>query len=450
MLSVVMAVAPCLAQAQAAISCGQETDKKMMGVAAPQTSSEQSKQVSLKLEEGDRITLRNRFGPIVVTGTGGDSLEATVTEIKKGTTPYTYKLATARGRERIAITTAVMMPDQPGKKESKTTGMGQGASSSSSVSTGTRTQSPTATRPVQPMRPAAQPGQPAPATPRPTPARPAPMPRVEMREPSQDSLRGVGELRMEVRLPRNAHIDLIDSRRYAVINTAGVPSYLTNTRNDVSVTNIDTPVSIASSGDVLATRVGGLEAKTRASSVQVKEVSGPVNITTVTGAVVVKEAQGDVRAVSVSGPISIECARGRTEAGTTNGSITLVGIGGDLDANTTDGTITYTGAIREGGRYRLKSISGVVRMFIQREPPGFLASLSSYKGQILLDFELKTELSANTATPDLPQTQGQPVRRLMGRFGEGGEGDARITLDSFSGAVQLARAPTEVWKRCGK
>jgi hypothetical protein len=278
------------------------------------------------------------------------------------------------------------------------------------------------------------------------PTRPAATPRPEVREvTSQDSLRGVGDLRLEVRLPRNAHIDLIDSRRFAVISASGTPSYLTNTRNDVSVTNIDTPVSIVSSGDVQATRVGGIEAKTRASNVFVREISGPVNITTVTGSVVVREAQGDVRAVSISGPISIECARGRAEAGTTNGSITLTAIGGDLEAITTGGTISFTGAIREGGRYRLKSISGIVRMFIQREPPGFLASLSSYKGQILLDFELKSELSASTATPDLPATQGQPVRRMTGRFGEG---DTRITLDSFSGAVQLARAPSEVWKRC--
>lgn len=442
MLSVLLMAAPCFTQAQAAARPGQESDKKMTGVTAQATSAgEQTKQVSLKLEEGDRITLRNRFGPIVVTGTGGDSLEATVTEIKKGTTVYKYRISTSRqGKDKIMISTAVTTADQAqGKKESKTTSTAQGVTS---ASPSTKQQSPQTPPTVQP----AQTRPPARVAPRTPPTRPAPPPaKPEMKDtPEPDSLRGVGELRLEVRLPRNAHIDLIDSRRYAVI-TGGTPSYLTNTRNNVSVTNIDKPVSIISSGDVQATRVGGLEAKTRASSVYVNEVSGSVNITTVTGSVVVKEAQGDVRAVSVSGPISIECAKGRAEAGTTNGSITLTGIGGDLDANTTGGTISFTGAIREGGRYRLKSISGVVRMFIQREPPGFLATLSSYKGQILLDFELKTELSASTATSDLPQTQGQPVRRMMGRFGEG---DTRINLDSFSGVVQLARAPSEVWKRC--
>lgn len=449
MLSVLLTVAPCLAQAQTTVKTGQESDKKMTGGVA--MAGQQTREVSLKLEESDRITLRNRFGPIVVTGTSGDSLEATVTEIKKGTIAYTYKIATSRhGREKITIATSVMTPEQDtGRRESKATGTAQGASSASAATKQQTPQTPAPAQPAQPppgqTAPPSSPSRVAPRTPRTPPTRPAPAPRPEMKEPSMDSLRGVGELRLEVRLPRNARIDLIDSRRYAVISPSGTPSYLTNTRNDVSVTNLDTPVSIFSSGDVQATRVGGLEAKTRASSVSVREVSGPVNITTVTGAVIVKDAQGDVRAVSISGTISIECARGRAEAGTTNGSITLTGIGGDLDVNTTGGTISFTGAIREGGRYRLKSMSGIVRMFIQREPPGFLASLSSYKGQILLDFELKSELSASTATPDLPQTQGQPVRRMMGRYGEG---DARITLDSFSGAVQLARSPSEVWKSC--
>lgn len=453
MLSVLLAFAPCSAQAQTTITSRRESDKKITGAggqaAAP--TNEQPKQVSLKLEEGDRITLRNRFGPIVVTGTGGDSLEATLTEIKQGTTAYKYRISTSRaGRGKIMISTAVTTSDQgTGKKENKAKGTttAQGAASASTVTT---QQSPQTSGPAQPAPPAqTRPPQQRPSAPAPrpvVPTRPAPTSRPEARDtPSQDSLRGVGELRLEVRLPRHTHIDLIDSRRFAVISTSGVPSYLTNTRNDVSVTNIDTPVSIVSSGDVQATRVGGVEAKTRASNVFVREVSGPVNITTVTGSVIVKEAHGDVRAVSISGPINIECARGRAEAGTTNGSITLTAIGGDLEATTTGGTISFTGAIREGGRYRLKSMSGIVRMFIQREPPGFLASLSSYKGQILLDFELKSELSASTATPDLPATQGQPVRRMTGRFGEG---DTRINLDSFSGAVQLARAPSEVWKRC--
>lgn len=446
-LSVLMAALPCFAQAQTNGPSGQEEGKKkMVGQATTTTTIIDQARVSLKLEEGDRITLRNRFGPIVVTGVGGDALEASVSLVRQGASNYKFRVSATRyGKERIMVATAVSVPDMmPREKEGKATGMGQGSSSSSSGTTTPRTRTappspPVAVRPAQTVTPAQRAEQDA------RRARER-APRVDLSESSPpEYLRNVSDIRLEVKLPRNAHIELIDSRRYAVNITGNGPSYLTNTRNDVSVTNMDTPISLVSSGDVQVSKIAGVEAKTRAGNISVKDISGPVSISTVTGAVLVRDVDGDVRAVSISGPISIECARGRTEAGTTNGIITLVGIGGDVDATTTGGNISFTGEIRGGGRYRLKSITGIVRMFIQKEPPGFIANLSSYKGQILSDFDLKRELSASTATSDLPRTQDQPVRRMMGRYGEG---DARLTLDSFSGTVQLARAPSEVWKKC--
>jgi hypothetical protein len=463
LLSILMAVAPTASLAQSAASSVQETGKKRtsISVQAALTAGDESKQVSLKLAEGDRVTLRNRFGPIVVTGTGGDTLEATATLIKQGTGDYKFKVSAVRqGEDKIMITTAVITPAlyQGEKKENKGGGMGQGSGTSStaqgsgsgSTARGTGAGS---TPKAKPPKPLPSPAQAQPTNP-PTPAqraaadaarRPPRQSRPEITL-AQEALRGVGDIRLDVKLPRNAHVDLIDSRRYAAGTSAsGAPAYLTNTRNDVSVTNMETPISIVSSGEVKVTKVGGLEARTRASGVYVKDINGPVNITTVTGVIVVENADGDVRAVSISGTINVECVRGRAEVGTTTGGITLLGIGGDLDAATTGGTISFTGAIRDGGRYRLKSMSGLVRMLIQKEPVGFVASLSSYKGQILLDFDLNRELSANTATPDLPATEGQPVRRITGRYGSG---DARIILDSFSGTVQLARSPSEVWKKC--
>jgi hypothetical protein len=448
-----MAVAPTLALAQSSSSSEQETVKKRTTVSTQgvSISSEETNHVSLKLEERERVTLRNRFGPIVVTGTGGDTLEATATMIKQGTGVYRYKVSTVRmGPDKIMVTTVVTAPGQAQKeekeeknKESKAAGVAQGSgvgSTPKATQPAPLPQPQTTTRP-QPMTPAQRAAQDA-------ARRPPRQPRTERPEVvlAQDALRGVGDIRLEVKLPRNAHIDLIDSRRYASGTSAtGVPLYLTNTRNDVQVTNMATPISVVSSGEVKAAKIGGLEARTRAGSVYARDIDGPVNIVTVTGVIVVENVDGDVRAVSISGTINVDCARGRAEATTATGGITIVGVGGDLEVTSTGGSITFTGAIRDGGRYRLKSMTGVVRMFIQKEPAGFLANLSSYKGQIILDFDLNRELSANTATPDLPSTQGQPVRRITGSYGTG---DARITLDSFSGNVQLARASSELWKKC--
>jgi hypothetical protein len=440
LLSILIAVAPRLAQSQTTPAQGQnENDKRACCAESAQTTStsNQPARVSVKISDGERITLRNRFGPIVVTGSKGDAVEATATVIQQGTGAYKFQvIATRPGKDKIMITTDVLTASRATAEQKEKNRVSAGSSGP-----GTYT-------PQPPQKP--QPAQSG--TPQPPPragasgsgsvrAQRAPRPD---RTPSPESLRGVGEIKLEVKLPHDARIELVDSRRYAIL-TYGTPNYLTNTRNNVSVTNIDTPVSIISSGEVQVTKVGAVEVKTRAGNIQIRDVTGLVTVSTVMGAILVKDVDGDVRAVSISGPISIDCAGGRIEASTTNGTVTLSGIGGDVDASTTGGTISFTGAIREDGRYRLRSMSGQVRMMIQREPPGFLASLSSYKGQILVDFELKTELSANTATSDLPATQGQPVRRLIGRYNSGG---ARLTLDSFSATVQLGRAPSEVWKKC--
>lgn len=438
LLSILMMLAPCMTQAQTLASSAEDAIEKSDAASEAHARNEQTTQVSIKLEEGDRVTLRNRFGPIVVTGGSGDTLEATATEIKKGTVDYKFQLVSSNTKSRVMLMTYVITGAQA-SIEKKDPYKDKDKDKASASST---TRKPAEAGAPQPRAQGIGGGAGSGRTPSP----PRPATGAQTPSPQElESLRGVGEIKLEVKLPRNAHVDLIDSRRYALGTINGAPAYVTNTRNDVSVTNMDTPVAVISSGDVQAAKVAGLEARTRASNVYVTGITGPVSIATVTGAIVVKDARGDVRAVSITGSISIECARGRTEASNTNGIITLTGIGGDLEATTTGGTITFTGAIRDGGRYRMRSMTGVVRMFIQREPPGFYASLSSYRGQIQSDFELKQELSSNTATSDLPQTERQPVRRMIGRYGEG---DARITLDSFSGTVQLGRAQNEVWKKC--
>lgn len=432
LLSVLILIAQGATLAQTGASSGQGTNNKRASATVQGGPvSDQPMKASLKIEDGDRIILRNRFGPIIVTGDGGDTVEAAAILKTPGASDYKFQIVTSRpAQDKIMIAVALVTGGQA-------RGKGEGKSGTTALPGSAVEQPQPRPQPQSPqLRTGAQGGSTVQSTRAPRPPR-SPLPLT-------GSLRGVGEIRLEVKLPRKAHIELIDSRRYAII-TGGNPIYLTNWRNDVTVTNLDTPVSITSSGDVQISKVGGVEARTRAGNVSVKDVAGPVNISTVTGAIIVKDADGDVRAISISGPISIECARGRSEASTTGGIITLTGIGGDVDAATTGGSITLTGAIRANGRYRLRSMSGQIRMLIQRDAPGFIASISSYKGQILVDFPLKMELSANAVTSDLPATQGQPLRRITGRYNDG---DTRIALDSFSGTVQLASAATEVLKKC--
>lgn len=449
LLSILLSLAPCFATfAQSAASSGQDSDKKSSQTNTTAVAVNQPARTSIKLEGGERIILRNRFGPIVVTGVdGGDTIEATATIINPGTGEFKYRLVASRTPQKIiAILTSAARPEQEQAAKNETK---ENVKEKTEERTQIYTQAPQA-RPVQQPtpRPTAQPPQPqqpptgAQVKIKPKP-RVRPMP-VAPPEPDPLNLRGVGEMRLEVRLPRNAKIELIDSRRYAkVIN--GVPTYLTPARGDITVTNIDTPIVVTSSGNVQTYKVGAIEISTHAGNVNARDIAGRVNISTVTGTIVIKDAQGDVRAISISGPISIECARSRAEASNTNGAITLSDIGGDVDAATTGGSISFIGAIRDGGRYRLRSMAGGIRMLIQKEPPGFMANLSSYQGQVIVDFPLKSELAANTVAGDLPQSRTQPARRVTGQYGDG---DARIILDSFNGTVQLGRAPAESFIKC--
>ena len=143
-----------------------------------------------------------------------------------------------------------------------------------------------------------------------------------------------------------------------------------------------------------------------------------------------------MRASSITGAIDVRCAKGRAEASSTSGSITLVGIAGDAEASAVSGAVIFRGSIAEGASYRFKSLSGEVAMTIQPNPPGFTATLSSYSGEIDTDFPLKIE----------SPVQGGPInRRLTGTFGNG---KAKFSLDSFSGAVRITKSSNAALKEC--
>jgi DUF4097 and DUF4098 domain-containing protein YvlB len=129
----------------------------------------------------------------------------------------------------------------------------------------------------------------------------------------------------------------------------------------------------------------------------------------------------------MSGDLRLECAKGRVEINTVSGSILLTGIGGDVEATSTSGDVRFAGSVRPSGRYRLKSFSGEVRMELPGSVLGFTANLSSYSGEIETDFAL---------TVESPEHQGAVNRRLVGRYGDG---QSQISMESFSGEIQLKK-----------
>src|SRR5262249_5943810 len=132
----------------------------------------------------------------------------------------------------------------------------------------------------------------------------------------------------------------------------------------------------------------------------------------------------------------LRCVKGSATVSSASGSINLIGVGGDVDASTASGEVIFKGALRAGGHYRLKSISGEVEMTLLPDAPGFTATLMSYSGEIETDVPLKRD----------SQWRGTPTNhRITGRYGDG---QTQITLDSFRGTVRIAKGTPAMLKEC--
>ena len=263
-------------------------------------------------------------------------------------------------------------------------------------------------------------------------------PRLLLVVPSPSTRRYSKEAKIDVKVPRYADVETLEGYR-----------------GDIEVSDVDGTTLIgAGNGDVIISRVGALKVSRRSGDVTVREVKGDVTARSFNGDVVVanvtglvdvaatngdlrvNNAGGDVRANSATGDIEVRCAKGRAEVSSASGSITLIGIGGDADASTASGEVIFKGPIQVGGSYRLKSLSGEVAMMIQADTPGFTATLTTYSGEIETAFPLKVG----------SQMPGGPInRRITGVFGNG---QAKLSLDSFSGMVKIVKAPAGVLKEC--
>ncbi len=229
------------------------------------------------------------------------------------------------------------------------------------------------------------------------------------------------EVHLEVRVPRYAEIEVIKVIR----------SY-------VEVSGVETSVLVlGNKANVSLKNVGAAEVRTRDGAVEVDTVKGLVDVVTASGPVRVRHASGDVRVLSISGQVEIECVRGRVNVDSASGAIRLDNISGDVDASTSNSDVLFTGALREDGRYHLKSMSGAVGMVLRDKLPGFTAALSSYRGQI----DNQLQLNINPAS----QQEETINRRIIGRYGDG---QAQITLDTFDGKVKLSKLAPGEMKEC--
>lgn len=263
-------------------------------------------------------------------------------------------------------------------------------------------------------------------------------PKVLIYVPVTMARRAAREINLYVKLPRYVTIDAVES-----------------STGDIEVSGMEAPVAVnTNNGTITVVRVASLKASTRHGEITAREIKGDavarstngdltfeniggaIDAAATNGSLNVQNAAGDLRANMTVGDVTAQCIKGRAEVNTVSGAIELVGVGGDIEAISTSGEVSFTGRIRNGGRYRLKSISGAIEMHIQPDAPGFTATLTTYNGEIDTAFPLKLESQASG---------GSTNRRLVGRFGDG---STQLILDSFSGGVQLAKAKADALKVC--
>ncbi|HKC63844.1 MAG TPA: DUF4097 family beta strand repeat-containing protein [Pyrinomonadaceae bacterium] len=373
--------------------------------------SESNAPVNIKLDRGDRISVENRTtGHIRVIGWDKDFIEAKATS-ERGEEAVRFSVEGDSSAKRIWLKADYAKREEPQTPRSE---------------------------PKPEPKPEATPLKRAPPPLPKAPAKPTIGPPGQFRLPSTFDKPGISysdgpplrdgqpiEVDLEVRVPQYAEIEPVKV-----------------VKSPVEISDIDTSLSIfGDRGDVILKNVREAEVHTRNGAIEIENASGFVDLVTTSGPIRVHRSGGDVRVFSINGDVDIECASARVNVDNTSGTISLTNIGGDVAASTSDGNIKFTGAIREGGRYNIKSMAGAIEMAVPERAVGFTAVLSSYRGIIENDFDLKDKLKDKQASEHKEKVN----RRVIGSYGSG---RAQIILDTFDGKINLHKIAPGAMKEC--
>jgi DUF4097 and DUF4098 domain-containing protein YvlB len=207
------------------------------------------------------------------------------------------------------------------------------------------------------------------------------------------------------------------------------------------------------SGDLDVSGVAQLRAETLSGSIELRDITRAVEVTTANGDISLKHAKGRAHLRSISGQIDVSDA-GPAEAGddlwakTTSGDITLTEVRhARVEAGTTAGSIDLTGALARGGFYDLKTTQGDVTLTIPADSSFFINAKVFYGGDITTDFPIRLVSGANNtgSETDKNKPKGSVLSggNLTGVYGASDKPDTTLNLASFSGSVRLRKAVTE-------
>lgn len=174
----------------------------------------------------------------------------------------------------------------------------------------------------------------------------------------------------------------------------------------------------------------------------VEDAGGRVEIHTINGAVRVRGGRDRVEIATVNGGVEVSGVRGRVEVTTVNETVTLRDVTGDgiavtgvnggirledvdaraVEATTVSGEILYRGTLRPGGSYELASHNSSIVMYV---PDGASArfQVETFNGTLHTRFPVTLQ-------------EGTHGKRFDFTIGAG---EARVSLTSFNGTIDLRR-----------
>jgi DUF4097 and DUF4098 domain-containing protein YvlB len=192
---------------------------------------------------------------------------------------------------------------------------------------------------------------------------------------------------------------------------------------------------------VVSTLSADVDVRDISGSVEVRSTSGDVQLSDIPGRTIVESISGDVRstasgsvlrATTVSGNLRVREARGELDLHTTSGDVSVSGERlARFTAESMSGDIQFDGLLTSDARVQISTHSGDVTLRVPEGARGEL-SLSTFTGELTAGGPL-TMLPGDVAST----RRGRNARRYV--FGTGQTPGLLLDITTFTGDVRLVR-----------
>ena len=173
-----------------------------------------------------------------------------------------------------------------------------------------------------------------------------------------------------------------------------------------------------------------LEILNNMGTVDVENIKGSVKVDVIEAAVKITGVQGGVQATSLGSKVAISESSGPIQTTTVSGDIVFSKLDSNsVTANSTLGNISYEGDFARLGNYRFSTNEGVI--LVQCPDQASVEwNARTVKGKIRSNLPIRSKSHA-------PSTAGISGKQAL--LGTLNQGDANVTLSTFSGEININR-----------